>query len=77
MVRPDVAVDIRKGGDSVNRFVIRFVAGFLMSVSGANAQTTTGRLIGTVVDDEGGALPGVNVTIGSRADRLSCWYGSC
>jgi hypothetical protein len=51
----------------VNRFVIRFVVVFLMSVSGASAQTTTGRIIGTVVDDEGGALSGINVTIGSPA----------
>ncbi len=41
------------------------VVGALLMVTSVQAQTTTGRLIGTVVDDTGGALPGVTVTISS------------
>ncbi len=37
----------------------------LLMVTSVHAQTTTGRLIGTVVDDTGAALPGVTVTIAS------------
>jgi hypothetical protein len=37
----------------------------LLVVTGLEAQTTTGRLIGKVIDDTGVALPGVTVTISS------------
>jgi len=41
-------------------------AAFLWAITAA-AQSTTGRLMGTVVDDSGAALPGVTVTIDSPA----------
>jgi hypothetical protein len=37
----------------------------LLVVGGLQAQTTTGRLIGTVIDEDGAGLPGVAVTITS------------
>jgi len=39
----------------------------LLAVTGLQAQTTTGRLIGTVTDAGGQPLPGVTVTISSPA----------
>ena len=45
-----------------NAFVV--VAALLL-VSSLHAQTTTGRLVGNVIDDTGAALPGVTVTITS------------
>jgi hypothetical protein len=39
----------------------------LLAVGGLQAQTTTGRLIGEVIDDGGLALPGVTVTVESEA----------
>jgi len=41
------------------------VLAVLLVVTGLQAQTTTGRLIGTIIDDNGVALPGVTVTISS------------
>ena len=41
------------------------VVAALMMVTSAFAQSTTGRLVGNVVDDTGAALPGVTVTIAS------------
>ena len=43
------------------------VLAVLLAVTGLQAQTTTGRLVGNVVDDTGAALPGVTVTISSAA----------
>ncbi len=39
------------------------LAGALLTVSGATAQTTTGRLLGVVRDADGAALPGATVTV--------------
>jgi len=46
------------------RTALAVVAALLM-VTSAFAQSTTGRLVGNVVDDTGAALPGVTVTISS------------
>ena len=55
----------------MNRFInIRTVLAVLvvlLTVTGPQAQTTTGRLVGTVVDETGAVLPGVTVTISSPA----------
>src|SRR5262249_32827294 len=37
----------------------------------AGAQTTTGRISGTVADSSGGVLPGTNVTVLNEATALS------
>lgn len=39
----------------------------LLAGSGVEAQTTTGRIIGTVTDEDGQGLPGVTITISSPA----------
>ncbi len=46
---------------------VMFVIVIVVVASGATAQTTTGRLIGTTVDESGAVLPGVTVTISSPA----------
>ncbi|HYK03066.1 MAG TPA: TonB-dependent receptor [Thermoanaerobaculia bacterium] len=46
------------------KFIMTFTAGLLVALS-AFAQTSTGNIYGTVVDENGGALPGVTVTINS------------
>ena len=46
------------------RFTVVLLAATLVA-TGAMAQVTTGRLIGTVVDNEGVALPGVTVRVNS------------
>jgi len=51
----------------INAPVTLAVLAALLAVSSVQAQTTTGRLIGTVVDDKGIALPGVTVSITSPA----------
>jgi hypothetical protein len=51
----------------MKRTVVPVVVLLLVSATFVTAQTTTGRLVGTVVDEEGGALPGVTVTIASPA----------
>jgi len=50
-----------------NRRVVPAVLAVLLAVTGLQAQTTTGRLIGTVTDAGGQPLPGVTVTISSPA----------
>jgi hypothetical protein len=58
-----------QGGREMIRFfnirIMLAVLAVLLVVSSLQAQTTTGRLIGTVIDDAGLALPGVTVTIAS------------
>jgi len=53
----------------MSRFVsvraVLFVMAVLLVVAPLQAQTTTGRLVGNVIDDTGAALPGVTVTISS------------
>jgi len=60
-----------RGGKEMDRFInvrsVLAVLAVLLVVTGVQAQTTTGRLIGTVFDDTGIALPGVTVTIASPA----------
>ena len=51
----------------MQRIVVLVVVLMVVAATGVNAQTTTGRLVGAVVDEEGGALPGVTVTIASPA----------
>jgi len=49
----------------VNVRTVLAVLAVLLVVTGLQAQTTTGRLIGTIIDANGVALPGVTVTISS------------
>ena len=48
-----------------SRLLVLLVAGLCFASVSGDAQTTTGRLIGRTIDDEGAALPGVTVTITS------------
>jgi Carboxypeptidase regulatory-like domain len=63
-------------GSFVKR-IIQFIGyvcffGFLaMSVRSAFAQDATGRVIGTVTDQQGAAVPGAKVTVTNTATRLS------
>jgi outer membrane receptor protein involved in Fe transport len=51
----------------INVRIVLAALAVLLAVTGLQAQTTTGRLVGNVVDDTGAALPGVTVTISSTA----------
>ena len=51
----------------INVRTVLAVLAVLLVVTGLQAQTTTGRLIGTIIDDNGVALPGVTVTVSSPA----------
>ena len=46
---------------------VLFLAVALLAVGGLQAQSTTGRIIGTVTDQSGQRLPGATVTISSDA----------
>ncbi len=49
----------------MRKVVVASLVFIAMSAAGVNAQTTTGRLIGTIQDDHGAILVGVAVTIES------------
>ena len=49
----------------INLRTVLVVLAILMVVGGLQAQNTTGRLTGNVIDDKGVGLPGVSVTISS------------
>jgi hypothetical protein len=51
----------------MRRFIVAFLVCIAMWAAGVNAQTTTGRIIGTIQDDHGAILVGVTVTIESPA----------
>ena len=53
------------------RLLALLTVAFLVTVAGANAQTGTAALYGKVTDQQGGALPGVTVTITNAAAALT------
>src|SRR5262249_55171670 len=47
----------------MNRLVPSLALGVLLAAATASAQTLTGSITGTVKDEQGGVLPGANVTL--------------
>jgi len=64
--RPGAGVYFESGGAMRHTGVFVLAALVLTSVPGWS-QTTTGRLMGTTVDEDGAVLPGIGVTISSPA----------
>jgi len=50
-----------------HRIVMALVAAFLLSVRPGEAQTTSASISGTVVDEQGGVLPGASATLTSHS----------
>ena len=55
------------GGVSMRKFIVSAAVAIVIFAVEVSAQTTTGRLIGTVQDDHGAVLAGVGVTVESPA----------